>query len=177
MVTDWKLKKSRPLHDYRIFKTRSDIRESPRTGNDHEFFVLESPDWVNIVAVTEDEKIVFIDQFRHGISASTIEIPGGMVDEGETPAICAERELLEETGYAADGFVEIGMVHPNPALFDNICYTFLARNARKIKVPVFEGTEDIDTVLYPASDIKKLIKNGTITHSIVINALYFYMNY
>ena len=177
MVADWKLKSTKPLHDYRIFRTRSDTRVSPRTGKDHEFYVLESPDWVNIVAVTDAEEIVLINQFRHGISSSVLEIPGGMIDEGEAPILSAERELLEETGYAANEFIEIGRVHPNPALFDNLCYTFLAKSAKKIREPEFEGTEDIETILYPASDIKKLIQSGEITHSLVINALFFYMNY
>ena len=177
MVADWKLKSTKPLHDYRIFRTRSDTRVSPRTGKEHEFYVLESPDWVNIVAVTDNDEIVLINQFRHGISSSVLEIPGGMIDEGEAPILSAERELLEETGYAANEFIEIGRVHPNPALFDNLCYTFLAKSAKKIREPEFEGTEDIETILYPASDIKKLIQSGEITHSLVINALFFYMNY
>ena len=177
MVADWKLKSTKPLHDYRIFRTRSDTRVSPRTGKEHEFYVLESPDWVNIVAVTDNDEIVLINQFRHGVSASVLEIPGGMIDEGEAPILSAERELLEETGYAANEFIEIGRVHPNPALFDNLCYTFLAKSAKKIREPEFEGTEDIETILYPASDIKKLIQSGEITHSLVINALFFYMNY
>ena len=177
MVADWKLKQTKPLNDYRIFRTRSDIRESPRTGKEHEFYVIESPDWVNIAAVTEDDNLVFIRQFRHGISGSTLEIPGGMVDDGEEPVISAKRELLEETGYDSDEFIEIGMVHPNPAIFNNVCYTFLAKSAKKISEPVFEGSEDIATILHPISDIKKLIKTGQITHSIVINALYFYLNY
>ena len=177
MVADWKLKSTRPLHDYRIFKTRGDTRESPRTGIEHEFFVLESPDWVNIVAVTDANEIVLINQFRHGVSSSVLEIPGGMIDVGEQPVLSAERELLEETGFAADEFVEIGCVHPNPAIFDNLCYTFLAKSAKKIKEPEFEGAEDIETVLYPASDIKILINTGKITHSLVLNALFFYLNY
>jgi len=177
MVADWKLKSTKPLHDYRIFRTRSDTRVSPRTGKEHEFYVLESPDWVNIVAVTDNDEIVLINQFRHGVSASVLEIPGGMIDDGEEPKLSAQRELLEETGYTSSEFIEIGNVHPNPALFDNICYTFLAKSAKKIREPEFEGTEDIETILYPASDIKKLIKSGEITHSLVLNALFFYMNY
>ena len=177
MVADWKLKSTRTLHDYRIFKSRGDTRESPRTGIEHEFYVLESPDWVNIVAVTDDDQIVLINQFRHGVSSSVLEIPGGMIDEGEEPVLSAERELLEETGYAAEEFVEIGCVHPNPAIFDNQCYTFLAKSAKKIKEPEFESAEDIETVLYPFSDIKKLIQSGEITHSLVLNALFFYLNY
>jgi 8-oxo-dGTP pyrophosphatase MutT (NUDIX family) len=177
MVADWKLKSTKPLHDYRIFRTRSDTRVSPRTGIEHEFYVLESPDWVNIVAVTDAEEIVLINQFRHGISSSALEIPGGMVDEGEAPILSAERELLEETGYAANEFIEIGKVHPNPALFDNLCYTFLAKSAKKIKDPEFEGAEDIETTLYPSKDIMELIQKGEITHSLVLNALFFYMNY
>ena len=177
MVADWKLKSTRPLHDYRIFRTRGDTRESPRTGIEHEFYVLESPDWVNIVAVTESKEIVLINQFRHGVSSSVLEIPGGMIDEGEAPILSAKRELLEETGYAADVFIELGKVHPNPAIFDNVCYTFLAKTAKKIREPEFESAEDIETVLYPVSDIKKLIKSGEITHSLVLNALFFYLNY
>ncbi len=177
MVADWKLKSTKPLHDYRIFRTRSDTRESPRTGIEHEFYVLESPDWVNIVAVTDNDEIVLINQFRHGVSASVLEIPGGMIDEGEAPILSAERELLEETGYAAKEFVEIGRGHPTPALFDNLCYTFLAKSAKKIKEPEFEGAEDIETVLYPVSDIIKLIQSGEISHSLVLNALFFYINY
>jgi len=177
MVEDWKLKSTKPLHDYRIFRTRSDTRVSPRTGKEHEFYVLESPDWVNIVAVTDSQEIVLINQFRHGISGSVLEIPGGMIDEGEAPILSAERELLEETGYAANEFIEIGRVHPNPALFDNICYTFLAKSAKKIREPEFEGTEDIETILYPSKDIMELIQKGEISHSLVLNALFFYMNY
>jgi len=177
MAADWKLKKTKPLNDYRIFRTRSDIRESPRTGNDHEFYVIESPDWVNIVAVTDENNIVFIKQFRHGISGTVLEIPGGMIEDGEEPKLSAQRELLEETGYTSNEFIKIGNVHPNPALFDNICYTFLAKSAKKIREPKFEGTEDIETILYPSKDIMELIQKGDITHSLVINALFFYMNY
>jgi len=177
MAADWKLKKTKPLNDYRIFRTRSDIRESPRTGNDHEFYVIESPDWVNIVAVTDENNIVFIKQFRHGISGTVLEIPGGMIEDGEEPKLSAQRELLEETGYTSNEFIKIGNVHPNPALFNNICYTFLAKSAKKIREPEFEGTEDIETILYPSKDIMELIQKGDITHSLVINALFFYMNY
>ncbi|MEE9193056.1 MAG: NUDIX hydrolase, partial [Thermodesulfobacteriota bacterium] len=156
MVADWKLKSTKPLHDYRIFRTRSDTRVSPRTGKEHEFYVLESPDWVNIVAVTDSQEIVLINQFRHGICGTVLEIPGGMIDDGEEPKLSAQRELLEETGYTSNEFIEIGKVHPNPALFDNICYTFLAKSAKKIREPEFEGTEDIETILYPSKDIMEL---------------------
>ena len=177
MVENWKLKRSEAMNDYRIFKTRRDIRISPKTGKEHDFFVIESPDWVNIIVVTEDNEIVFINQFRHGISSPTLEIPGGMVDEDESPLESARRELLEETGYSSENFIEIGKVHPNPAIFNNYCYIFLALSAVKVSEPKFEGTEDIENVLYPASKIDELIKRGKITHSIVINALYFYQKY
>ncbi|MGI9535284.1 MAG: NUDIX hydrolase [Thermodesulfobacteriota bacterium] len=177
MVKDWKLKNSEAMNEYRIFKTRRDVRLSPRTGKEHDFFVIESPDWVNIVAVTEDEDIVFINQFRHGISRPTLEIPGGMIDKGEKPVDSARRELLEETGYASEKFIEIGLVHPNPAIFNNACYTFLALSAEKVSEPEFEGTEDIENVLYPVSKIDELIKNREITHSLVLNALYFFQKY
>ena len=146
MVEDWKLKSTKPLHDYRIFRTRSDTRVSPRTGKEHEFYVLESPDWVNIVAVTDSQEIVLINQFRHGICGTVLEIPGGMIADGEEPKLSAQRELLEETGYTSNEFIEIGNVHLNPALFDNICYTFLAKSATEIREPKFEGIEDIEKI-------------------------------
>ncbi|MFZ1399124.1 MAG: NUDIX hydrolase, partial [Candidatus Promineifilaceae bacterium] len=108
MVEDWEKLDSEEIANYRIFKMRKDVRRSPRTGNEHSFFVLESPDWVNVVALTAENQVVLIHQFRHGTAEITLEIPGGMVDPHENdPAEAIRRELLEETGYAAEEIIHI----------------------------------------------------------------------
>ena len=175
MIEDWKVKESVIINNCKIFSTRKDTSIDPKTGGEHEFYIVESPDWVNVVPKTEDGKFIIIKQFRHGIRKATFEIPGGMVDEGETPIESAKRELLEETGYVSDQWKQIGMVHPNPAIMNNSCFTFLAENVKKVENPKFEGTEDIETLIYPIEKIKDDIMNGQISHSLVINAFHFYL--
>jgi len=116
----WKLLSSRSDESYRVFNLRTDRARSPRTGKDHDFFVLESPPWVNIIPVTSDDNVVMIAQYRHGIRSVTLEIPGGLVEDGDTLEGAARRELQEETGYDGNDLISLGSVHPNPAIQNNI---------------------------------------------------------
>ncbi len=116
MVKKWDLIKSEKLNSYRIFSTRRDIGISPVTGKEYDFYIIEAPTWVNVVAVTADNHIVLIEQYRHGIKSVTYEIPGGMVDPGESSLDAAKRELIEETGYSSEDWLPLGEVHPNPAI-------------------------------------------------------------
>lgn len=169
-VRSWKVIASKPVSDHRIFKIRRDTLRSPRTGEEHPFVVLEGGDWVNVLAITPENAVVLIRQFRFGIRATTLEVPGGMVDAGESPARAAARELLEETGYAGDKAVLVGKIHPNPAIQTNVTHTFLIRNARKVSGGHQEGTEDILTFTRPLASIPRLIKRGEITHALVVVA-------
>ena len=81
MPKPWKKVRSKPIGDFRIFKLRSDVKISPRTGKEHDFYVLDSVNWVNVVAVTPDRKLVMIEQFRHGSNTVELEIPGGMMEQ------------------------------------------------------------------------------------------------
>lgn len=178
MVEDWEKLDSEEIANFRIFKMRRDKRRSPRTGKEHSFFVLESPDWVNVVPLTPDNQVVMIHQFRHGTAEVTLEIPGGMVDASdEDPAESVRRELLEETGYAADEIIHIGTVDPNPAFLNNQCRTYLALNAHYQQLPQLDGSEDIEVELVPLADVPGLIADGHITHSLVVAAFYHYDNY
>jgi 8-oxo-dGTP pyrophosphatase MutT (NUDIX family) len=174
MIKKWKVIKSEPLSTNRVFSTRKDTSVSLMTGEEHEFFVIEAPDWVNVVAVTDADEVLLIRQYRHGIDSETIEIPGGCVDPGETPLEAARRELLEETGYVSDDCSCIGEVIPNPAIQNNTCYTFLARGLRKEREPSFDTTEYIVTFTAPAADIPKLVREKHITHSLVVSAFYWF---
>jgi ADP-ribose pyrophosphatase len=116
MIKKWELIRSERLSSNRVFSTRKDTSLSPVTGKKHDFYVIEAPDWINIVAVTDNDDVLLIRQYRHGIGAVTIEIPGGVIDSGETPLEAAKRELLEETGFVSDNWSLIGEVIPNPAI-------------------------------------------------------------
>jgi 8-oxo-dGTP pyrophosphatase MutT (NUDIX family) len=141
---------------------------------EHDFYILESSDWINVIPLTADDKVVMIRQYRHGSREVTLEIPGGLVDPGDTPKKAAARELLEETGYQAKKWLKIGVVNPNPALFNNHCHTFLAQDVNKGADPTPDQTEDIEVVLIPLADIPKLILKGKFDHAMVITAFCHY---
>ncbi len=174
MIKPWPCIRSRSAQSFRIFSIRTDTSVSPRTGFEHDFYVIETRDWVNIIPLTADHRVVMIRQYRHGSREVTLEIPGGLVDPGDTPENAAARELLEETGYQADKVARIGASSPNPAIFNNRCYTFAARNVTKGRDPIPDRTEDIEVVLVPLVDIPELIRKGKIDHAIVISAFYWF---
>lgn len=146
-----------------------------RSGRRKEFYLFDFPDWVNVVAVTPDDKIVLIRQFRYGSNKVEIEIPGGMVDPGEHPVAAGCRELLEETGYAGIDARIIGRVCPNPAIQRNHCYTVLVEQARKVGEPRMDDMEDIETSPVKVEAVRAYINSGQIEHGLVINALMFYL--
>lgn len=164
----WARVESEPVADCRVFRVRRDVSASPRDARRHDFYVIEAPDWINIIPLTDDGRVVMIEQYRHGTEEVTLEIPGGMVDEGERPLETAVREMLEETGYAAHETVPLGSLRPNPAIQNNSIHTFLALGAHFKSAPVFEGTEYTVVRLVPLAEVDGLIVRGEITHSLVV---------
>jgi 8-oxo-dGTP pyrophosphatase MutT (NUDIX family) len=137
-----------------------------------DFYVVEAPDWINVIPLTADRRVVFVRQFRFGANALTLEIPGGMCDEGESPRASALRELREETGYGTDDLVDLGWVHPNPAFQSNRCHMFLARDVIRVGDPAPQGDEAFDVVTFSLADVPGLIRDGSITHALVIAAFH-----
>jgi len=177
MIKKWNLVYSEQVDSNKVFSVRKDRSVSPVTGDEHDFFVIEAPDWINVVAITKDDEIVLIEQYRQGNKSVTIEIPGGMIDPGEEPLEAAKRELLEETGFAGEDWLQIGEVFPNPSIQSNRCFTFLATNCKKVSETNFDTTEDIFTYTKPQTEISKLVSQGKITHSLVVAAFYWYSLY
>ena len=133
---------------------------------------LGSPDWVNIIPITKDNQVVLVKQFRFGTKSETLEIPGGMIDNHETPSIAAGRELFEETGYSFENITKLGNISPNPALFNNRVFTFLANDAYLSEENIKNQDEINEVVLVDLSDIPKLLKTGAIEHALVIAAFH-----
>ena len=178
MPEPWKVVSSTLDKFYRVFSLRTDRAVSPRTGKEHSFFILESFSWVNVIPVTPKNEIVMVRQYRHGIQDVTLEIPGGLVENHDNPQTAAVRELYEETGYRASEIISLGYVHPNPAIQNNRCYTFVAKNAVLAGRQEQDEKEDIEVLLKPADAIPGLIRDREITHALVLAAFYrFYMEY
>ena len=161
-----------PVADCRVFRVQRVRRRSGRTGLAHDYYRIDAPTWVTVIALTPDDRVVLVRQERHGIGAQTLETPAGMVNEGEDPAVAALRELREETGYSAPDVAPLGWVHPNPAIQGNRCFAFLARNAVVSGEPTPDEHEEIEVVTVPRESLPDRVRRGEITHAIDLAAFY-----
>lgn len=159
--------------DYGLFRVERLERVSPRTGKIGQYKVLRIGSWANVVALTPEGEVILIEQYRHGIDDLTLEIPGGVVEPDEDPLVGAARELREETGFAGDPPVLIGRVHPNPAIQDNTCFTYLIENARRVGELQLDPGEHIVVRLVPLEAVPRLLREGLITHSLVVAAFHW----
>lgn len=169
----WTLLGSSDVSDLRIFRLRRDLYRFEPSGEERDFVVVDSPSWVNVVPITREGNVVLIRQFRHGVREVTTEIPGGLIDEGESPEAAAIRELREETGYVSDKIQLLGRVRPNPAIQNNWSYLYAAYDCRNLGETELDPFERIDVFERPLSDVPSLIASGEISHCIIITAFAF----
>ena len=174
-VPTWSMKGQKTLLDcgiFRIEERRMVPNDSGPPGGEADFYILRTHDWVNVVALTHQDELILIEQWRQGVRRVTLEIPGGIIDPGEAPFQAATRELAEETGYTAPRWHHLFSIEPNPAIQDNRCHTFLALDAVPTQRPDFDEHEYCRVVLRPWSEVPNLVANGQITHSLVAVALF-----
>jgi 8-oxo-dGTP pyrophosphatase MutT (NUDIX family) len=130
------------------------------------YWISEHPPWVNVIAVTADERVVLIRQYRHGLGSVHFEIPAGTTDPGDASLeSAARRELLEETGYGGGTWSLLMTLSANPALQNNLTYTFLAEGV--IAGPASpDESEDLRVHLVPLADIEELIETGAFVQAL-----------
>lgn len=168
----WKILKSEYLFRRPWLTVRKDCVELPDGRQNPEFYVLEYPDWVNVIALTEDGKFVMERQYRHGLGKTCIEIPAGVIEKGETPLEAAKRELMEETGFGGGEWKEIMTISGNSSTTDNLSHCFVAHGVGKLSGQHLDSTEDLEIVILDVDEVRDLLVNDQIKQSLMAAPLW-----
>jgi 8-oxo-dGTP pyrophosphatase MutT (NUDIX family) len=171
----WRELERKQVADCRLFTVERSTAFSPVDSAPHVFHRIRCVDWAQILPITADGEAVLVRQYRHGAQRVTLEMPGGLIDEGEDPATAALRECLEETGYRAGTALSLGVVNPNPALFMNRLYAFYATDAEPERAVQNSGTEHTEVVLVPVAELEGLLRSGEIDHALVAGTIWRYL--
>ncbi len=172
----WKILKQDYIYQCPWLKLRKDHIVQPTGIELEDFYVVESADWVNVIAITDDQKIIFERQYRHGIADVCLELPAGSINERETPLQAAQRELLEETGYGEGEWKAFGTYAPNASGMTAVCFTFLACGVRKIAAQHLEPSEDLFIELYPIAEVSSLLRNNDIKEAVMQAPLWRFLS-
>lgn len=176
-LTPWKILNSKYLYKKNGFAFRIDQCEIPN-GNVFEPIIIETGTWVNVIALTKNREVVLVKQYRHGAGQMMLEIPAGVMDaEDDCPLQTVKRELLEETGYNSEKFIEVGSTYPNPATHTNMTYSFLALDVEHVGQQNLDETEEIEVSLLPFDEFIALAKSGGLPQALHISALFFALAY
>ncbi|OGU56916.1 MAG: hypothetical protein A2X64_02710 [Ignavibacteria bacterium GWF2_33_9] len=177
MIPKWDTVSIKELIDLKIFKAKIVRRRHPVWERESDFVVLSSLNWANVVPLTKDNKILLIEQYRQGTDSITLEIPGGLIEEDELPIDAAYRECLEETGYKSDEkLIQTGVSLPNPAFLNNKCYSFAWFGLEPTGSQSFDLNEEIRVVPTEVEEVKKMIEDGRINHSVILTAFFYFFN-
>ena len=170
----WKVLKSEYLIKRPWLTARKDFIELPDGRQNDEYYVLEYPDWVNVIAITEEGKFVMERQYRHGLGNTCYELPCGVIEPGEDPLEAAKRELQEETGFGGGEWTKMMHLAPNPGSQNNLSHCFVATGVKKMYEQKFDATEDISVHLLTVEQIKDLLQNGQIIQALMAAPLWRY---
>lgn len=172
----WEFVESHKARDHGLFPIIVNKLRSPRNGKVYPFYVYQSEEWVAAIPITPEEQVVMVRQFRHGTGEITLELPGGLSKEENSPLESAAEELEEETGYRSSHWSLMCIMDPLPALFSNRLHVFVAQEAEPTGQMNQDETEAVETVLVPVSEIKEYLRQGRITSCIHVAALYRFLD-
>lgn len=172
MLRPWRRVGTTRLQRCRVFDLDEVRFEAPDRAGAETFYRIEAPDWINVIPLRPDGAVLFVRQYRFGTEEFTLEIPGGMCDPGELPLDAARRELREETGHDAGEMLALGFVHPNPAIQTNRCHSFLARDLTEAGPTQPDEHEAFEQELVALAQVPDRIRDGSITHSLVVAAFH-----
>jgi 8-oxo-dGTP pyrophosphatase MutT (NUDIX family) len=170
----WEKRGETVLNSTRIFDLTAIRYRHPIRKTERDFYVIRSRDWVNVIALTTDHQLVLVNQFRYGINQLSWEVPGGVMDAGEDPVTTAVRELAEETGFTGNNARLIGSISPNPAIMNNRCHVVLVENCTRSADLKWDEDEEIQIATQPVDRVYEEARAGLITHSLALNALFFF---
>lgn len=167
----WQTLRQEAGPDLRLFRVRFDDMRNPRNGEASRMVILEAEDSVNVIPATADGRILFVRQYRFGIGAYTLELPGGIVDKGEDHRQAAERELLEETGYSGGQWSYLGKIASNPVFMDNYIHHWVARGVERTSAQQLDPGEEVEVVAIPQDEARRRLLRGEFQHPHAVNAL------
>jgi ADP-ribose pyrophosphatase len=168
----WKVLSSKYVYTDKWFRARADSCEFPDGRIIEPYYVVEMPDWCNTIVVTEDERIILVRQYRYPVDQVTYELPGGIIEKGETPIAAARREMEEETGYTSNDIEFLLKLAPNPAINNNTAYFFLAKNAMPTSVNNLDALEDLEVLSFSKEEFYQLLRENKIQHGVQIGPIY-----
>lgn len=170
----WKILSSEYLFNDLWFKVRKDICESPAGKIINPYYVYEFPEWATAFALTEDNKVIMVKQYRHPVGEVIVELPGGCVDDSDKDLQTAvARELLEETGYSFSSYESLGKISANPSTNTNWMHMFLAKGGRKVAEQKLDFNEEIIVELYSIDELKTLLRENRIVQSMHVTCILY----
>lgn len=170
---EWKVIDSELLYKQPWLTVRKEKCELPNGKIMEAYYTLEYPTWVNAFALTEDSRVVMVKQYRHGLGIISTEIPGGVVDEGESPEVAMKRELLEETGYEFTSMEHLGVISANPSTTNNYTHMYLATGGKKVAEQSLDETEDVEVCIYTIDEVKKLLRDNKIMQALHVSCIFY----
>lgn len=171
MIAPWKVKESRTIVDRRWLRVHEQRIELPHGGEIDEFHLLEGPSWASVLAVTDEGRVALVRQYRHGVGGPSLELPAGVIDEGETPEHAARRELREETGHEAERWEPLIAVNPEPARHTTRAHFFVALGARRVSAQAMDPSENIEVVMLDGPQLMAAIERGEMHHGVHVGAV------
>ena len=172
-MSEWKIKSSEYLLKHKYKTVRKDICVTKEAAVIDPYFVLEFPNWVQVVAFDDKNRVLTTRQYRHGIQSVIYGLPTGFTESSDKSTLeSARREMIEETGYDAKKFVKAGVVFPNPAVQNNKVHTFAAFDIKKIKEPDFDPSEKISTEFVTVIKLLKMIDDGIFSHALHVAGVF-----